>query len=626
MYDINSKEIKAKYPKVGLILEKDNEKYKNSDKVEIIKSLNGEDIVCVWQNNFCYALNSKYNAKKAAKEWAEFYATKDFEDVFLVYGLANGMYVQALLEIISDTANVLIYEPDAEIFYRIMNDIDCHQILRDKRVMVAGGNEQLAVVVEWLNKHISYMNYKKVHLCPLPNYLQLYGNEWNQFTQLAIHQVEIVDSSVYTELKFGKEFQENILHNIGDSIFQSTINQLKAKFSQCNLKQIPVIIVSAGPSLDKNIKDLKKAEGKAFIIVVDTALKSVLEHGIIPDLAITVDSHKPEILFEHEKISKLPFLYCKYSNWKLNDKLKGRRFYSGHGEDFIGALHNSFKGEQIDNIESGGSVAHEGFSLAVYLGFQKIILVGQDLAYPDGKRHTRTAYQGKEGDIQKNPNLLWVEDVYGNQVLTEPNMDMYRKWFEKQIARYQSQIIVIDATEGGAKIAGAKIMSLCKAIEKECNCSCDFKTLIEEIPPVYTLQEREKIVAYFQNLPSILNKMEIEIQIGIEEYRELQEFNKKKMQGDEEYRKLIHKIGLRNKWIESQGEMELVSMYNKKEEYQIQENVYQQVEEKIEDEIDKIASDGIFMLESYIKGIHQLLEQWDSCLAEVKKREKETAV
>lgn len=623
MYHINCNEIKQKYPKVGLILDEGNEVYKNSDQVEINKSQMGEEIVFVWKNDFSYGLNSSYNAKKAAIEWAEFYATKEFEDVFLVFGLANGMYLQALLDKINDAANVLVYEPDASVFYKVLNHLDLHCPLRDKRVMVAGGSEQLAVVVEWLNKHISYMNYKKVHMCPLPNYLYLYEKEWNQYAQLAIHQVEIVDSSVYTELRFGKEFQENILHNVGDSIFQSTINQLKEKFSECDQENIPAIIVSAGPSLDKNIKDLKKAQGRAFIIVVDTALKAVLQNGVIPDLAITVDAHKPEVLFEHSEISNLPFLYCKYSNWKLNDRLKARRFYSGHGEDFIGALHNSFKGEQIDNIESGGSVAHEGFSLAVYLGFHKIILVGQDLAYPEGKKHTTAAYQGKEKKVRDNSNLLLVEDIYGNQVLTEANMDMYRKWFEKQIARYQSEIEVIDATEGGAKIAGAKIMTLNQAIEKECVYAYDFKSAIREIPPVYSSLEREKIISYFQNIPSILEKMEKEIQIGIEEYEELREYNSGRKQGEKEYRALIDRIGLRNQWIENQGEMELVSMYNREEEYQVQENVYQQVEQELGDEIEKIAADGIFMLNSYIKGIHRLTEQWDICLEEIKKREND---
>lgn len=44
------------------------------------------------------------------------------------------------------------------------------------------------------------------------------------------------------------------------------------------------IVVAAGPSLNKNIYELKKAKGKAFIVAVDTAIKPLLKAGIVPDM------------------------------------------------------------------------------------------------------------------------------------------------------------------------------------------------------------------------------------------------------------------------------------------------------------------------------------------------------
>ena len=52
--------------------------------------------------------------------------------------------------------------------------------------------------------------------------------------------------------------------------------------------EVPTIVVSAGPSLNKNIMDLKKAVGKACIIATDTAMKPLLNAGIIPNLFVKI--------------------------------------------------------------------------------------------------------------------------------------------------------------------------------------------------------------------------------------------------------------------------------------------------------------------------------------------------
>ena len=67
-------------------------------------------------------------------------------------------------------------------------------------------------------------------------------------------------------------------------------------------REMPAIIVSAGPSLNENIEELKKAKNKAFIIAVDTAMKPLLRNGIIPDMYAIIDGTKPlELVAVEEK-------------------------------------------------------------------------------------------------------------------------------------------------------------------------------------------------------------------------------------------------------------------------------------------------------------------------------------
>src|SRR5437764_344282 len=52
---------------------------------------------------------------------------------------------------------------------------------------------------------------------------------------------------------------------------------------------VPAIIVSAGPSLDRNIPKLRKFHDRGLMIAVDTALRPLLGAGIYPQLVVSVD-------------------------------------------------------------------------------------------------------------------------------------------------------------------------------------------------------------------------------------------------------------------------------------------------------------------------------------------------
>ena len=89
------------------------------------------------------------------------------------------------------------------------------------------------------------------------------------------------------------------------------------------------IVVAAGPSLNKNIKELKKAKGKALIIIVDTAIKPLLNAGIVPDMFFIVDALKPVELVEIEGADTIPLVTT------LNAALGGIRLSQGERSSFM---------------------------------------------------------------------------------------------------------------------------------------------------------------------------------------------------------------------------------------------------------------------------------------------------
>ena len=87
-----------------------------------------------------------------------------------------------------------------------------------------------------------------------------------------------------TLLRFDNVWQQNF-HSNRNAIEQNPgVIALKNKF-----RNLPCIVVGAGPSLDKNICFLRRAQNKAVIISCDAALKPLMGHRIVPDFVVCLD-------------------------------------------------------------------------------------------------------------------------------------------------------------------------------------------------------------------------------------------------------------------------------------------------------------------------------------------------
>ena len=151
-------------------------------------------------------------------------------------------------------------------------------------------------------------------------------------------------------------------------------------------KDVPAIVVAAGPSLNRNIDDLKRAKGRAFIIAVDTAIKPLLNAGIKPDMFAVVDALKPMELINIEGAEDIPLLTSAVASSAVLDFHKGKKVFFAEGEPLIDIMLSTHNME-FPSIPCGGSVATTAFAFAYMIGIETIILVGQDLALTRNKTH-----------------------------------------------------------------------------------------------------------------------------------------------------------------------------------------------------------------------------------------------
>lgn len=268
----------------------------------------------------------------------------------------------------------------------------------------------------------------------------------------------------------------------------------------------PALIISTGPSLNKQLELIKKFSPYFVTIAVDPAVPILKEQGITPDFVLTIDPRKrpywEQDALDDETTYVVEIGACPDSTWSHSKKYL---MTAGHGQVY--ALIKKLGGE-IGWILTGGSVSTNAFSLAKHLGCNPIVLVGQDLAWTEGKDHAEGYSSQYSSEALKRRYDRGYDIVgYGGQtVRTEPQLLYYKSWFEQQI-KSNTNLTVINATEGGAIIDGAL--------------SVPFAHVCEEVAKLGIVEKNHSITKSFELNHDLIQQYQIKITEWTNIYTEL---------------------------------------------------------------------------------------------------------
>lgn len=563
----------------------------------------GTEIIAVQRKDHLWYLNSRYDAQKLVQQWCGRHIRKHYFEPEIIFGISNLAYLRELRTRNPENP-FFVYEPDEAVFFELMKKYDLAEILTDEHVYIAVGQSGIATIRTWMEIVIGYANYEFIDFCALPGYACVYSYEFLLLKREFMEFIETLVLMRNTSVAQGSKLVENEFSNIMDCAIQSDIWELIQTFQKKNKKEAyAAILISAGPSLDNNIKDLLKAKGKIFMIAVDTAIRPLLQAGVIPDMFMTVDPVKDLFLFEQEGVNKIPLVLSIESRKGISKIHTGQHFYLLNPENYMAKIIDRYK-KTIVSTRNGGSVATDAFTLLRKMGFDTIILVGQDLAYPGNRSHAKAAYDDM---VDKKDGIYFeIEDINGNPILTRMDMNHYRRWLEDRIVEDQ-KVHVIDATEGGALIHGSEIMTLKDAIEREKRETCDFGALLKSVPDIFTQEEQQKIVAEIQKLPEKVVSVKEKLEDGVKLFEYLQELNEKGEYRTEKFKDTYEKITQFNHWLEEDEIVDLLSSLSSKEEFIIQNQAYE-VKEDLYEDISDIAEHGSAMVKAYIEKVPLLLE------------------
>ncbi|MCM1157888.1 MAG: DUF115 domain-containing protein [Bacteroidales bacterium] len=482
---------------------------------EQVPAKDGTEITRLTVDGKAWYINSQYRPLQEAVTFAEqYYAVIDFS-VMVFLGFGNGILARQLRQSLSEHVTLLFYEPSAEIFLHTLQHYDVSDLLADENIWIAVRDLNEEKITEALYENVKFENYRFAIYDALPKYRQLFPEE-NQWLE-DLYRKAVYNVIIYlnTRQDFGKSMAVNSIRNMRYLLNCNYRDDFNGVFPV----EIPAVVVAAGPSLEKNVQVLKKMKGKAFIIAVDTALRYLAEQGIRPDLAITVDAEKPLRLFEPEEVRKMQLVIDSGASSQAAGMLSGQKLiFSGGNYNYY---HDVFKlaGRQFKFLENGGSVATVAFSLLCKWGFKRIVLVGQDLALAPDKVHAGS----DDVDLFKlDGDKIAIEGYYGETVYTTWDYDAYREWLEEKISEADCPE-VINATEGGAKIAGAVQMPLQEVLDTYCKREFDFEEAIRNVPPAFAEEDLPGLLALWKgsvrNLEQLRRRFKEGIRLVEEEIR-----------------------------------------------------------------------------------------------------------
>ena len=419
-------------------------------------SKDGYKIVKVSLHGKTQYIGSKYNEENEINKFLHSYEPYGINDNYIVFGLCCGEHIKKLLEKIGPKSKVLIIEVNKNLikYWEISQELKT--IFIDPRIIIAKGKED---IYKFFNDYVTEININNIKVGFYSRYESIYKDELKEVYENIKNEVTRITSNRNIKLHYGDIWFDLLLKNLPYISKGIPVNDLKNQY-----KDVPAIIVSAGPSLNKNIHELQNVKS-SLILSGGRTLKALMERNIKLDFICAVDPLEESYKLVQGYIDKVkcPLVFYEGTNDKIVRDHKKEKIFSTNSQ-FINKLYK----KHIQSLSSGGSVAHSMTFLAAYMGCNPIIFVGQDLAYTGEQGHAKCAedsFRKVTFEDYKKTDDIYVKDINGNEVRTSITLNSFKIALENIISLFPN-IKFINSTEGGVNIKGAENKNLKEVVEE----------------------------------------------------------------------------------------------------------------------------------------------------------------
>ncbi|EAI8842055.1 motility associated factor glycosyltransferase family protein, partial [Campylobacter coli] len=380
-----------------------------------------------------------------------------------IYGIGNALLIKNLAK---HYKHLFVFESEIELFILALSTIDLSEELKVYKIVLFDCvAKDLEIQIAMIFDQQSILEYLSLYVMFISShyYLKYYETSILSLNELCIKSASVAirnaDITCFLPLLTHGQFLQNIPSMLESIPFQRILSERKNKFENA-------IVVSAGPSLAKQLPLLKAYQDKAVIFCADGALSMLEKEGIIPDYVTNLDFTDLAMKFFQNKENKtsLNVLSCA-THPNVVHSLKAENCMIVLRNK---ALYQRFNLNDFGYIDTGTHVSHFSYTLALALGFKNIILIGQDLAFDEkGNSHSQGFSYGEQFSGEKTVPTLKTQAYAGKgEVLTHITWNDYRIKLEYLFACNSKEAKFYNATEGGARINFTEELSFKECCEK----------------------------------------------------------------------------------------------------------------------------------------------------------------
>jgi hypothetical protein len=405
------------------------------------------------------AIHSSYDPLKEAQNDLE--RIQNSVDAIVLAGFGLGYLA---LQIVSQRPHValIIIEPSLSYLRLAQAGIDLRLLYAHPKLAIITQEDPLVLIDLLLDWQVSTPHWHdlrpRVQLSP-----DLFGGYRDVFTDY--HNRQRANQLAITQ--YGLLWWRNSLKNLPLWPVAKPISSLFAL-----AKDLPVLVVAAGPSLSHHLEDLQKLRNRMFMICVETAARILLAADIRPDIIISIDSQFWNARhLDHLDLSGIAYVADSAVHPMMMKKIDREQLYlMSPLLPMLQPLEQALG--KFGSIRSGGSVMTSAWDLALKLQPSSIWCIGCDFAYPQQHTHAKGAlFEGwmhassyrlqtfltSQYSLRHQQSIL-VENHFGEHIASDSRMQLYHRWLEE--ALQQAPIASYNLSSLGASIAGMPYRSM----------------------------------------------------------------------------------------------------------------------------------------------------------------------
>ena len=339
---------------------------------------------------------------------------------FIFIGTLLGRHIPRIAEKI-DAKAYLVLERNLEVFRLSLFTVD-YTILAKKgaifSIMDSPRDEEKKI-------------YDFLHFSQFDNYLLKISTtniNVDTYIDTILSIVNILDPIGYDYNRYLYTYINRTTRNLDSEYRTLLFNKINEK---CDIfKNIPILYLAAGPSLDENIEWIKENQNKFFIVTIGAACKKILLNDIRVDMITTLDEQYTILndkQFDDETVSKIGentiILASEITNENILKKFNQDNLFLY--EVFIPFHKNNL-------IFDGYSIGEVTLAMLIKMNPKEIYLIGLDLALNQktGDSHFRQSNSGvsklnlKEKQnreyFEQRKSLIKVKGNFKKEVFTTP--------------------------------------------------------------------------------------------------------------------------------------------------------------------------------------------------------------